>query len=836
STYSGEEAKLIGQSIWNYIGKQYGENSISNIISFTRAFRNERESIESNLGIHISDFLKLWEDYYKKINQPLTSYYSYWPDSSILVKGRKNDRIYSLKMNKEGTNISFIQNKKGRYRLRVLNTLTGKSKTILRGGYKRDDQVIDYMLPVSTWQNEFILSAIVRRRGELRIENFDLKAHQKKHRKLPGFNQIYSISYSSDGRQMVMSADRSGQTDLFVYTPSTNNIVQITNDAYDDVDPVFTSNNNILFSSNRRSDTINAKRIDLPKYTDHYNLYLYSTLNNSLLQKITFKGNNFMPQIVDQQTIYFLSDETGIVNTYKFDLNYNSISPITNQITDITSFAYSGAKSSLCFTALHKGRDCIYYKIRLFSMASLHGPNTTRKNLVISYSPNELEAEPVVDSVNFNFNSSQESDFDKLIFESDVKKEISQAKKNSEQPYVPKLNAFRYIGPKKYNNPFSVDKIVSTLMVDPIRGLGMLLEGGTSDLLGNHRIDAGDFIAFDFKSSKFFMEYRYVKRRIDLKVRYDRQTLNPYNDFATQRYVLNSFRGTASLPLSVTQRVGVSAGITSTSYSETTSFANVAQKPQIATYESLRAEYVYDNTLVTGMNMLKGTRFKISTDYYVSNQSRQKDFGLFLLDFRKYIPVHKQLVFATRISYGQYFGNAPKNFLLGGMENWLFSNRTFYSNANAVTDNPLSINQGVNNSDMLFVRYVTTIRGFNYNSQFGNQYLLFNGELRLPVVQYFYNGTISSNFLRNLQVIGFTDIGSAFSGSLFASNSQNTKTINGYPFSATVTNYQSPFIVGFGGGLRTTLLGYYVKTDLGWGYQNGILYKPILYFTFGYDF
>jgi len=137
---------------------------------------------------------------------------------------------------------------------------------------------------------------------------------------------------------------------------------------------------------------------------------------------------------------------------------------------------------------------------------------------------------------------------------------------------------------------------------------------------------------------------------------------------------------------------------------------------------------------------------------------------------------------------------------------------------------------------LMFLRFVTNVRGFRYNAQFGNKYLLFNSELRLPVVQYFSRGTISSNFLRNIQLIGFVDAGSAFTGSLNADNTVNTKTIVKAPFSASVNNYQSPFIVGFGGGLRSMFLGYYVKADLGWGIQNNILVKPVFYISLGYDF
>jgi hypothetical protein len=835
SSYTGEEAKIIGQSIWNYISKEYGKVNVSNILTLTRAFRNERESIESNLGISFKGFLANWANYYKSINLPTASMYTPVSESSQFQKSKKNMRLYSLTMNKEGSWISFVQNNKGRYKLQLINTSTGKRKTLEKGGYKRTDQSVDYMLPLSAWQNEFSISTIVRKRDKLYLKNYDLKNNKRNKRIFNDYRQIYSFAYSSDGNQMVLSADKLGQTDIFIHNNTSTTSTQVTNDAYDDLEPTFTYNNNIVFSSNRQSDTLSSNNKKLPAYTDRYNLFLYSSLNRNLLNRLTSSGNNFMPLSGESDLIYFLSDKTGVVNIYKLNPGDYSPTQLTNQSTDITTYSFSTKNPSLSFISLYKGKENIYLKNEAWNRSVYNTPNTERIN---SIHPIIKSAQtiPVIDSINFNFNANEETDFNNLTFESEKKKEESKPV-NVQKSFIPKINTLHYIGPKKYQNPFSADKIISTLMVDPLRGMGALLEGGMSDLLGNHRIDAGAFIPFDFRSSKLFGEYRYVKRRFDFKARYSRQSLSPSNDYSiSQKYVLNTFSATVSYPLSVTQRISLTPFITTTTYRESSYPIYSAQPDQVAAYKSLRGEYVYDNALVTGMNMLKGTRFKISLEYNSSFNNSQKDFGLLFMDFRKYIPIHKEFILATRVSYGHYFGNSPKNFLIGGMDNWLLSNHNFYSNSNAATHNPLTLDQGVNNSDILFARYATSLRGFKYNSQFGSKYVLFNAELRLPIVKYLYKGTISSNFLRNLQIIGFTDIGTAYTNKFSFNNYKSTTTVTQAPFSATVTDYLSPFLIGFGGGLRTMFLGYYIKTDLGWGLQNNILSKPNLYITFGYDF
>jgi outer membrane translocation and assembly module TamA len=120
---------------------------------------------------------------------------------------------------------------------------------------------------------------------------------------------------------------------------------------------------------------------------------------------------------------------------------------------------------------------------------------------------------------------------------------------------------------------------------------------------------------------------------------------------------------------------------------------------------------------------------------------------------------------------------------------------------------------------------------------------LLNGELRFPLLKYFYKGTITSNFFRSLQLVGFTDVGSAWTGvSPFnRENALNTETLeavddSGNGFVARVKNFKNPFLVGYGAGIRTMLLGYYTKFDVAWGLEDNSRQDPMFYLTLGHDF
>jgi outer membrane protein assembly factor BamA len=138
------------------------------------------------------------------------------------------------------------------------------------------------------------------------------------------------------------------------------------------------------------------------------------------------------------------------------------------------------------------------------------------------------------------------------------------------------------------------------------------------------------------------------------------------------------------------------------------------------------------------------------------------------------------------------------------------------------------------------MEYVTGLRGFNYNTFNGSNALLANFELRFPIIRYFVRGPITSNFFRNLLFVGFYDIGSSWTGSSpFATeNSVNTEFINyaGSPFQARIQNFKNPWLSSYGFGLRTVLLGYYMKFDLAYPIEDYIVREPRFMVSLGYDF
>ena len=85
--------------------------------------------------------------------------------------------------------------------------------------------------------------------------------------------------------------------------------------------------------------------------------------------------------------------------------------------------------------------------------------------------------------------------------------------------------------------------------------------------------------------------------------------------------------------------------------------------------------------------------------------------------------------------------------------------------------------------------------------------------------------------------MGFTDVGTAWSGTYpwDNDNSYNKQIIENNPIRIIIHKNRSPVIIGYGFGLRSTLLGYFIRLDWAWGVENGIIRDRMFYFSLSLD-
>ena len=869
SNLSGEQAVIAGQSLWNYIVENYGRSNLNQILNLVRVTRNEERSISFTLGIPYRQVLLEWQNYYTGMVEVISKSYKS-PDDSFIMDKLADDEVYSsLKFNPDGTMLAYAINDGGRYRVYVEDLESGRRSKILTGGNRLLNQKADKTNPIINWADNKTLGIISFMKGKNIMWLYDIETKSKLVTPLDRFDHISSFDFSGNGRLAALSATRSGRTDIYLLSVRRNKIRQLTNDYYDDITPSFVpGTNTIVFSSNRVTDTITSQVHELEKFTSNYNIYSFNLdTTRRVVAKLTNTiSKDFAPVAEDEKTIYYLSDQKGIINLFKYDVETKIYSQITNFRNNVIGYDVNFEKSNGAFTMTKNLRQKLYYVPNVKLRENVFTPLTPRqiqlqakylakRRLVNAAKERDEPEKPEIKQTEINL--SDTINIDSLNFATEEKKEESLTDIINTDDYVfdkeivkktessdSFLSTYRRVfqeenkpvGPFPYKTQFSADNMITSWVIDPYRGFGILLETEMNDLLQNHKFYGGILTTTNLRSGDVFAEYQYLEQRVDYKVRFDRSVwLQDYGDALRQRYSKNKFEVGASLPLGPRFRVTVNPNFMFTKYQDLNFYnlipnADAAEK-NVTSYLGVSTEAVFDNTRVMGQNMIEGTRFKLQFSHSEALNDKSRSFSNFSADIRHYQKLFRSLVFASRLYYGSYFGRFNHNYMIGGMDNWLFKNDPFSAQ-------PWYPEESVENNKVYFLQNVTSLRGYNYNTLYGTSALLVNLELRLPVVKFFYNGPVRSSFLSNLQLVGFFDIGSAWTGAspFNRNNSISVVTIRDNSFEAEIQTFKNPWLMGYGGGLRTVLLGYFIKFDLAFPIEDNTVGKSKFYVTLGHDF
>jgi Tol biopolymer transport system component len=893
---SGKEAALAGQSVWNFIAEKYGKSSVGNILNYTRITRNEEKSVLITLGVTFRQLMNEWYKYYSEMDSRVAQSYIIPADSSHFTYQQNKTTVFTtLKISPDGRYMAFAENDRGRYIVKVRSLENGRERTIISGGSKVINQRIDYNLPLISWADANTLGVIGLKYGQYVFWLYDLRNRSKLPRELDRFSNIRSLNFSDNGRLAIVSADFEGRNDLFLISSRRDRVRRLSNDLYDDLDPSFIpGSNRIVFSSNRTNDSLRTKRApDFSQLSDTYNLFVFDLdTTKNLVKRITNTlSKDYAPQAMDENNFYYLSDQRGIVNIFKYNRSSGIYSQVTNFNSSIKDFDVNFTTNALAFVTTKNRKQNIFINKNFNFNRQVFTPATRRKELQQARVVRErrkqeenknmsikdllnsrlkdtrendtIESVPVLrdtltirvdspaDSVkrkdgevntdNYQFETPEKDPVvstDNYQFEDEAVKQ-NQPSESFLTRYMKAREKSRITGPFPYESKFLKDNLVASMVVDPLRGMGVLLEAQMNDMLENYRFHGGIMSTLDLKQGDVFAEFEYLPSFMDFSARFDRKAIrwDPHNAY---KYTLHRFEVGASLPFTDRLRVSLKP------FAMVATSIDLGEQPfplnppsAVATnryYAGAKSELVYDNSVTTGMNLMEGTRAKISFSHHQGLTNQQQSFSRASIDVRHYQKVYREIVFAVRGFAGTFFGPSPKKFLLGGMDNWLFNKTVLEGTTSEGQPNPLGV--AAENQDVLFVEYATNLRGFDYATLFGNSTMLLNAELRVPLIRALTNGPIASNFFRNLQFTAFYDIGTSWSGKppFSSKTSVSYNVIRNGPFEAQIKNYLNPWLYSYGVGARTVVFSYYVKFDLAWPVENYEVGKPRAYLTLGFDF
>lgn len=853
---SPKDATYAGHSFWKYVVDIYGEDVIAKILYNTRSSKNMERGFLYATKTPYNTLLLNWYKYYYVMYHPDQKRNK--PEGEGLVKRPKRTREYGqFCFAPDGESYAYVTNEAGQVRVWLKTAQRDAPRCILKRFQKTEDNP-DLTYPLLAWHPQGdILGMTFEDKGHCYYYPYNIEQKKWEKRFLVDVEKITSWTYSPDGKMMLFSGFKNGQSDIYIYSFLARSFQNLTNDFYDDYGPVFIKNQQqIVFASNRNRDSIGLKddfmKASPRKYRDLY-LYKYSEKDPELL-RVTYTpwADEYDVVFSGQQQVLYLSDKDGLVNRYSatFDSTISRIDtaihyayfaktkPLTDGAYSIVEQAYNPATQTLADISLVNKVKRIYFSTLDPTLHLDVSPSVFHNKILQETAGKQPEGQTdsLKDSKKAQHGFFQVYDRDNT--KSDGEEEKFDLSNGVEREFqIPVGTGYRV--------QYSINKVITqadfsflsnsyqqfTSPTSPIylnSGLNALFMLGINDLFEDYRVTGGFRIGLTLNNYEFMLSYENLSKRLDRQVLLYRQSLtNSSSDsyiketsntlFYILKYPFNKFH---SLRLTLKGRY-------ETYVTTALGDASLREPDNRHFWVGTRLEYVFDSSKELYTNLWRGTKLKLFAEYEQRAERDTRNLLVLGFDARHSIKLYRNMTLALRLAASTNTGSARLVYYMGGVDNWV----------NAKFNSDIWVDLTKNYE---YQTLATNMRGFKQNIRNGTSFVVFNGELRVPFVQLIAGRKVAINFLNSLQLNLFGDVGTAWTGLTPYSedNCLYTRYVISGPITAMVRRQVDPFVGGFGLGLRCELLGYFLRLDYAWGAEDFKIVdkKGMFLFSIGTDF
>ncbi len=637
-----------GQSILNYIAETYGEEKIIQLIENTWKEESFSNVMKLTIGLDYKEFDREWLYYLKKKHYPIMEDNDF-PEmiAKRITKNGINTKPAFFK-NDEKQNISFVSNRSGYsniYKMVIPEEFQRKEKNVdvIIKGERTADFESFHILNSKIDVNEDGVLVFVSKSGKSDVLYlFDIKEEKVINEfKFKDIITLFSPSWSPDKTKLAFTGiDFSGRCDIYQIDMATGKTDRLTNDFFDDRDPVWDNDGQfIYFSSDRTNINENS----------YYNIFAYE-INTGEISHITYgEQNDFTPAVSgDNRYLAFTSDRDGAFNIWLVENPGKFSQPFLVENTPSI-----GMMNTLPTFSLKDNRTQAR-KITNFTTGA-YDPEWTDENSILFTA--------------FEKFSFQIQELSNVISKHDSATVVERDSLDGSTPSqeMKKIVAQSVVSTVRYKPKFNLDVAQSAIMQDPMYGTSGGAQVAMSDMLGNYQYH---FLLFNNAQTKdeFLESFNVAVSRLDLSHRtnyavgayhFAGRYFNWYEGFFYERRY-GGF-GSVSYPLSVFKRIEGSLNFRH-SYKEW--YGRGIGRNALLLSGFLG--YVKDNSLWGPTGPLDGERINLTIGITKDVRHSNVNFYTIIFDARKYFRLTRRTCFAVRAMTRYNHGKEALRFYMGG--------------------------------------------------------------------------------------------------------------------------------------------------------------------------
>ena len=518
-----------------------------------------------------------------------------------------------------------------------------KGRSLVAGEQSAEHEALPLLSASADWSpDEKTVVFVATQQGRDMLQILDFRRRKVIRQIKTDLQAIANPSFSPDGRWVVFSGLHRGHGDLFAVEVETGDLVRLTQDAYSERTPRFSPDGNTLvFATDRGPET------DLDGL-------VFGTWNIGTLQLrhdargdlvpgeitviVATEADDFAPVwSPDGQTIAFVSDRSGTYQVHTFDLATGELRQRTRFASGVIGIIPTGPAVSWS-----RSND-IFYSV--FDHGGWHLYRTTGW-------PEDLPS--VVDSTTQQLVRSKPA----AIY-TDANTRLDAEERDYKARLTPE---YAVVGALYIGNSGAA-------------GSGQLLLG---DMLGNQYLLLSGYLRTDFDQSEILVQYANIGRRLQwgLAGFQYRDDILVYSSPTRSNVESTVFRGVGAqlyYPFNRFRRIEfqldfrnetVRSEVWGTVGDSLGSLEVIEERVGTYNYTAPGLALVHDNTSYSGFTPVSGGRWRIEG----SKAFGELDYTLAILDWRRYLNVHRRGALALRVITASSWGLDQRLLYIGGPE------------------------------------------------------------------------------------------------------------------------------------------------------------------------
>ena len=861
-----EEARIAGEAVWHFILETFGRQAVVDVLSGFKAGRTLDAGFR-RIGFDLEGILAAAQAHLllraaaPGIQGPVTPtgqsvLLESQPDrgnpkhlGDVPHRARRKFRHHRFARSSDGRWTAWATDQRGQVRIWVSD---GQHKRCLARYDHKLDRIVDPTYPVLAWHPSApILAHIHEEKGRVFLTTTDVDSRESAERELFRIEKVIHLDRSPDGNNIAFGGVRSGQSDIYIFNTLAGSQVPIWEDPWDDLHPDWLPDGTgLVFSSNRPDGWDTLPPWPAPPMRD---LWAYS-LEEERFERLTDtpERDEVEPRALGNGR--FAYREADDMRTLSLAIRDSAILRVDTTI----HYRYFTRTA----TWLELDRPALSFSIQ--EGGNVWGAHTLRNDRSVWTAtplPDIPGAQSMAESGIVHPADGHEGldflpdpsprlmpgqvDYRQYAFESDRvagfenKREATNGTGTSGRASTAPLPDIP--SPLPYRTNYAVDQLLSqvdntfaTSFYQPFAGpassfpgLSGLIKIGASDLHENRKWVGGVRLAGSLENSTFVLSHQDLERKVDRQWIIERQgneRLNNDLDALTRTHThAVHYRRTIPFSETMSLRAQLTFRLDRTALLATDPF-NASRDDIYSQGLGGTVSWVFDDSHLRALNIRNGTRAKAWFEMLAPPEGGGDMLLVAGFDARRYIPLYQRVTLCLRAAGNSSFGERKLIHYLGGVQQSLIPS----------VDGAMPLPDG----EFAYQTAATPMRGFLRNARNGTSFAVANAELRLPVFATLMPKKALTPLLEHFQAVGFFDIGSAWTGAdpYADENAFNSTTIEQYPVSITVDNNREPIIWNFGVGLRTELLGYFVRADWGWGVDDGLVLDRVFQLSLITDF